>query len=244
MNRIVIKKELIDKKNNILIDRNKELEEKDKLIDEKNKISDEKNKLIDQKKIQLKDEEIKYLRNEIQKLMLKQNINITNNITNNKTINNNLTININSFGEEDLSHITNKDYRKFLNSYFPGLINYIEKVHFDENKPENHNICITNLRSKHIFIHDKGKWLTKKKNDIIDRFIAKKYDMLTEKCCELEELNEIDVKILNNFEQFSENYKNSEAQKNNRDDIILMIYNNKDKINLKNNEILQEVLEE
>ena len=78
------------------------------------------------------------------------NNNITNNnITNNNLTNNNLTlqIQVNSFGKEDLSHITLKEYKKYLNSFFPGFVNFIEKVHFDENAPANQNLCINNIKA-------------------------------------------------------------------------------------------------
>ena len=89
-----------------------------------------------------------------------------------------VNVNINSFGNESLSHITKNDYKKFLSGLFPGFIKFIEKIHFDENAPENHNICITNLKSKYMCVYDGDDWITKDKNETIDRFIAKKYNLL------------------------------------------------------------------
>ncbi len=114
----------------------------------------------------------------VAKLLKKKStsINITNN---NKITNNNLMVNINSFGNnESLSHIRVNDYKRF--------IKFIEKVHFDENAPENHNICITNMNSKYLFTFDKGNWLSRDKNYTIDSFIAKKYNILVNKFDELE----------------------------------------------------------
>ena len=205
--------------------------DKNKLIEEKNILLEEKNKLNEKQKIKEYNEEMKKLRKDIEKLLKKQSMNI--NITNNKITNNNLVVNINSFGKEDLSHITIGDYKKFLSGFFPGFIKFIEKIHFDTNVPANHNICITNLKSKYIYIYDNGKWASKEKNDVIDKFIFRKYVLLADKCDELGENNEIDENILNKFSQFSENYKDQEAQKYTKDEIMLMIYNNKGKVNLK-----------
>jgi hypothetical protein len=218
-------------KKNITENLEKLNDEKNKFIDEKTLLTEEKDKLVEKQKMKLHNEEMKKLRRDIAKLLKKQSMNI--NITNNKITNNNLLVNINSFGKEDLSHITIEDYKKFLSGFFPGFIKFIEKIHFDVNVPENHNICITNLKSKYIYIYDNGKWDTKEKNDIIDKFIYKKYIMLADKCDELGENNEIDENILNKFSQFSENYKDKEAQKYTKDEIMLMIYNNKGKVNLK-----------
>jgi hypothetical protein len=46
----------------------------------------------------------------------------------------------------------------------------IEKVHFDVNKPQNHNIYISNLKNKYIMIYDGNKWECKdRENQNIDR---------------------------------------------------------------------------
>jgi len=193
----------------------------------------EKNNFIDKQKIKEKDNEIQKLRDTMEKMIMKQNtpsINITNN---NKVINNNLIVNINNFGKEDLSHITLNDYKKYLSGFFPGFIKFIEKVHFDENAPENHNINITNMKSKYLHIYEDNKWTLKEKVDVIDKFINKKYTMLVDKCEELEEKNEISEKIIDDFVQFTQNYKDQEAQKNTKNKISTLIYNKRDKINMK-----------
>jgi hypothetical protein len=186
----------------------KELENKIEIL------KNNKNKLID--KI-----ELNKLRKDIDNLK-------NNNITINNTQNN--LIMINSFGKEDLSHIDIKDYNKYLNGFFPGFIKFIEKIHFDEKAPENHNLCITNLRSKYISIFDNKKWLMKEKSDIIDNLLIKKYNQLSDKCEELEASNQIDKKTIENFEEFCQNYTDKEAQKATKNNVILMIYNNIDKL--------------
>ena len=216
-------KEYIDTLNNLNTSHNDLQINRDKIL----------NNLINIKR----DNEMKQMRTHIAKLLKKQsaNINITNNkITNNKITNNNLVVNINAFGKENLSHITTNDYKKYLSGLFSGFIKFIEKVHFDENMPENHNICITNLKSKYICVYDDcGKWITKDKNETIDRFIDKKYNLLVDKLDEMEEKKEIDENILKNFLRFTENYKDVDAQKNTKNEIMLMIYNNKNKVNMK-----------
>jgi len=227
-------KDMSNKKEDFNKDKNKVFEDKNNSLELIKNLESEKNKIIDQQKIKEKDDEIKKLRETMEKMLLKQNttnINITNN--NNKVINNNLIVNINSFGKEDLSHITLNDYKKFLSSYFKGFINFIEKVHFDENMPENHNINITNMKSKYLHIYEDNQWTIKEKVDVLDKFINKKYNMLVDKCEELEEKNEISEKIIEDFVQFTQNYKDEEAQKNTKNKISTLIYNKRDKINMK-----------
>jgi hypothetical protein len=233
---------IIDKKNYINDKNNKLIEDKNRLIEEKNKLNNDKINMDNQKKALNYKNEIKLLRNEISKLIKIRSINNMNNnmnninITNNKIINtnNNLLVNINSFGKESLEHITINDYKKFLGGYFPGFIKFIEKVHFDINAPENHNISITNLKSKYLHVYENNKWTTKEKVDVLNKFINKKFSTLIDKCEELEERNELSEKIIEDFMQFTQNYKDDEAQKNTQKNVILMMYNNKDKVDIRN----------
>jgi hypothetical protein len=75
-------------------------------------------------------------------------INNTTNITTN-TLNNNITNNIviNSFGKENLSHLTKRDIIEMLEQGFNCDLEYISKVHQNPKIPQNHNIVISNLRS-------------------------------------------------------------------------------------------------
>jgi len=156
--------------------------------------------------------------------------NITYQTINNNIVNNNLIVNINPLGKETLHHISLKDYKKYLNGFFPGFIEFIEKVHFDENTPENHNICITNIKSPFMNVYEDDKWLLKDRNEIIQDLMSKKYNLLVKKCDEFEESNQINNKIVENFREFEENYYDNEATRNTKKNILLMIYNNKNKV--------------
>lgn len=204
---------------------------KKELIDKKNKLIEIKNDLIfGIKKLNEKDEEIKYLKKKVEKLIKNSPNNIIINNTINNNTQNNYIININSFGNEDLSHITIDDYNKYLNGFFPGFVKFIEKVHFDKNMPENHNMCLSNLKSKYMHVYENNGWILKERNDVIENLVNKKYDMLVDKYDELEESGKIGEKTIKNFEEFQKNYDNEEAQRNTKKDTMLMVYNNKDKV--------------
>jgi hypothetical protein len=181
--------------------------------------------------------EFRELKDEFMKMLNKQSTNTTNNINNttninNPTINNNnnLTININSFGKESLTHITDDDYKKYFNSFFKGFLNFIEKIHFDENAPENHNLCLTNIRSKYINVCENNNWILKEKDEIIDKLINKKYDLLNDKFEEFEGAKKLSDKVSDNFKEFQENYTDVEAQKTTKENVKLMLYNKRDKL--------------
>jgi len=58
-----------------------------------------------------------------------------------------------------------------------------------------------------------GDWITKDKNETIDRFISKKYDLLVDKYDELEESNEIDEKISRILKYFQKIIKTMKLKK-------------------------------
>jgi len=216
-------------------------DEKKKLLKDKDNLIEEINKLKEKDIIKIQNQEIKELKKMMEKMMKKQPPN-NQIINNNNTINNNnLIVNINSYGKEDLSHITLDDYKKYLNGFFPGFIKFIKKIHFDADAPGNHNICITNIKSKYMYVYEDNEWVLKDKSDTLDRLISRKYNLLVNKCDELEENKEINTKIIENFREFEENYGDNEAQSNTKKDVMLMIYSNKDKINVKTKTKLLEV---
>jgi len=214
----------------------------DKIKEDKVKIMNNHEIKTHYNEIKIRDDEIKNKNDEIkalkEELRSKPSQQVTQNITiNNPTINNtqNNLIIINAFGKEDLSHITLEDYKKYLNGFFPAFIKYIEKVHFDNSAPQNHNICISNLKSKYLSIHDGDKWITKEKNDVIDRLINKKHTQLTLKCDELIESKQIGKKIIDNYEEFCGNFIDKEAKKATKSNVMMMIYDNKDKVKIHKN---------
>ena len=92
----------------------------------------------------------------------------------------NNTINLNNFGEEDLSHISDNFKMQMLKLPYGGIQQMIEKVHFSKKKPENRNISLTNKREKMIKVLNKTKWRYQDKDYTIDDLIKKNYNRLDE----------------------------------------------------------------
>jgi len=198
-----------------------------------NKLKEEIIELENKEKNDNLEKKIKILQNTVDKLVNTEHNSKNNTTINNQTINNNLTININSFGKESLDHITEADFKKYLNGFFKGFLNLMEKIHFDVNAPQNHNICLTNMRSKYINVCENNNWVLKEKNEIVDKLINKKYDLLNDKFEEFEENNNLSNKIQDNFKEFQENYNNTEAQKTTKENVKLMLYNNRERVEKK-----------
>jgi hypothetical protein len=126
-----------------------------------------------QEKMQLMEKEKEELKKHIEILLTKVgNNNITNNITNN--------IQLNSYGSEDLSHITKTLKTELLKLPFAMIPKLVEKVHFDPNKPENHNLMIVNKKESYVSIFKNGKWHYRDKNETLSDLVDGKYYILDE----------------------------------------------------------------
>ena len=141
--------------------------------------------------------QIKKLKKEMekQKKELMKQIEILLTKVGNTTINNTQTNNIqlNNYGSEDLSHISYSDKTQMLKIPYIMIQRMIEKIHFNDLKPENKNLMIVNKKDKYIKIYENGKWIYKDKKTTLEDLIDGKYFILDEHFNEItsDELSEI-----------------------------------------------------
>ena len=64
---------------------------------------------------------------------------------------------------------------------FTCLPKIIERIHFDPEHPENHNIKVTNQKNNYAKIVKDNKWITTNKKQAIDTMIQNGYGLLEEK---------------------------------------------------------------
>jgi hypothetical protein len=83
----------------------------------------------------------------------------------NTTINN-VNINLLNYADTDTSHLTDNDYKKCIKHVYNCVMKMIEKVHFNPEKPENMNVYISNIKSKHIMIYKQNKWILVNKKEL------------------------------------------------------------------------------
>jgi uncharacterized C2H2 Zn-finger protein len=156
-------------------------------------------------------------------------INGNNNNANSNNVINNITIN--AYGKEDLSHITDNDYKTLFakcNSLIPMLI---ELIHFNENKPENTNVYISNIKSSHVNVYDGKKWILKNKNELIDDIYDNKCIIIIDKFDDMKEL--LNKNTIELFSKFVKKHETKIMKKNMADKIELILYNNRDLIKQK-----------
>ena len=153
----------------------KKSEEKEKIkkeLDQENKIlvrlDKEKNKQIEK------------LEKRVDRLT-KRIGNTTNILHNNNsclTNNNNNTIKINSYGKEDISHITDDFKTELLKGPYGAIPKMIEAIHFNDEKPENKNVVIPNINKNIIKVLEDDKWKFKNKALLLYDMIDSNYLIL------------------------------------------------------------------
>ena len=172
-------------------------ESKYKLLYEQNE--SEKKNLIEQHQ---KEKEMLY--KHIDKLLEKVG-HTTNNIQNNIILNN--------FGKEDLSHINNDFKAYLLKGPWTMIPRMIEKVHFDDKKPENKNILLPNKKEPYVKVFENATWKFRDRKETVKDLVDANYNRL-------DEFYEKDGdNVLNNAQQAR--YKNFQEKYDNYDPEIL-----------------------
>lgn len=108
--------------------------------------------------------------------MITTNSNNSNNNNSNNTIQN--TIVVNNFGHEDISHLSPQFIENCLCYMSHGVKSLTKAIHLDKDKPENHTIKVTNLKSPYVKVIQDGKWVFKDKKEAISDLIWKEGQIL------------------------------------------------------------------
>lgn len=189
-----------------------------------------------QEKLDKKDQEMKEVKDEMDELRkqvetligntAKQTTNNNSNIQTQNNIENQNVIVVNSFGNENIEHLTDQIICKLIKTApFTSVPQLIEKIHFDPDHPENHNIKITNKKMNYAEIVQNNKWVTANKKKVIDDVIQKSYNLLDEKYTDNKDT--ISEKRKERFENFQERYEqdNEELHRNIKNDVDLILIN-------------------
>ena len=95
----------------------------------------------------------------------------------NTTINNNCTTNniqLNNFGQEDLTMLTDKYMRKMVIYPYTAIPKLIKKIHFNEKYPANQNIRMLNKKDNKLQIRNNNKWEFVDKKEALEQLISEK----------------------------------------------------------------------
>jgi len=182
------------------------------------------NNQIKDYKIELdkKNKELEKRDNQIDELIKKAGINnntITNNIQNN--------IKLLAYENTDVSNLTDKDILKCMNHSNMCVPHLIKMIHFDPEKPENHNIYISNLKNGYVMTYDGNKWDTKNREEIITDIIDDKQGLIEERIENWLEEGKKYPSIMKKFERYLEKKENHTVIDKIKEEIKLMLFNNR-----------------
>ena len=122
-------------------------------------------------------EEMKEQNHKISKLFDK--VSTTNNTMNNSGNNNNShnqvnNIQLNVFGKEDLSVLTDNVKQELIKGPFKMMPKLMEMIYFNKNHPENQTMKLVNKKEKIMKIHNKEGWKYVDKDETIDYILEDK----------------------------------------------------------------------
>jgi hypothetical protein len=140
-------------------------------------------------------------------------------------------INLNSYGKEDLSHITSGFKDHLLKIPFVSIPKMIEAVHFSDKKPENNNIKISNKKEKYIKVYEKDKWVFKDKKSTITNLLDNNYNIIDDHYEDSKENDDTPMPphVEKQYENFRELYNDGDKHLHNeiRVDCELVLLNNR-----------------
>ena len=98
-------------------------------------------------------------------------------------------------------------------------------MHFDRNKPQNHNIYISNIRNNYAIVYDGTEWRLKERDAILQQIIDEKGEYLSGKYDQL--LPELDEHTVKKFSRFLEQRDDLDVLQIIKKDLKLVLYNNR-----------------
>ena len=177
--------------------------------------------------VRLLNEKNESLQNQIDKLSQKlqmQNVNSgMMNSHHNTHSNNKYDIKILNYNNTDYEHLTEKDYLNCLKDNNHCVKRLIEKVHFDKDKKENHNIYISNIKNNYVMVYSEGQWtLVDRTKQITDLYDKNEYELETW----YDNYKEKYPHIVKSFTRYLKNKEEDDDLLNDiKDQVILMLYN-------------------
>ena len=76
------------------------------------------------------------------------------------------------YEQTDVSHLTDRDYQRAFNRAAMCVPQILEKVHFDPERPKNHNVFISSMNNKYIKLHNGERWNLRDREETIEDLFA------------------------------------------------------------------------
>ncbi len=123
------------------------------------------------------EDEIKALKREIRDLKSCPTINVEKQ----QNIGRQQNIIINNYRSENIDYITDRVLETIVKrGPYASIPRLIETIHFNKKHPENHNLAITNAKSKFAHIRTNNTWQVKFLNELLEELVNTKFNIIDE----------------------------------------------------------------
>ncbi len=129
------------------------------------------------------------------------------------------------FGKEDLSFISDNGFKKLIVKGQSTMPTLMEKIHYNKYRPENHNVFISNMRSKYAMIYNGQDWNLENAKEIMEKIYYKGVLYLEEKYEELED--ELTTEQKRKYKRQMSKSDNDKVKAKAIDDMKKLAYNKK-----------------
>jgi len=119
---------------------------------------------------------------------------------------------LNSYGKEDLSHITDALKTELLSIPYGAIPKMIEAIHFNDEKPENKNIMLPNKKDNLVKVFEGDKWIYKNKNETISDLVDSKYNIIDDHYDEMDSAEKVNPNIKTTFTKFRKFYEEGDEE--------------------------------
>ena len=171
-------------------------------------------------------EELEEKNKEIAKLKAELEKQKQTNITQNININQNITQNINIVLPHNKTkvNLTDAEYYEIVGRYLMSIPVMIEKIHFNEKNPQNHNIYISNIKNKYAMLYDGSDWTLQNRDTAIHNLIDDNETRIEEWIAQ-EEISQKYPTAIARFEKYLSLKEKDENLTRLKEEILLMLYN-------------------
>ena len=124
----------------------------------------------------------------------------------------------------DISYLTDADYFNILGRQLNSIPLIIEKLHFNVNNPQNHNIYIPNIKNKYAMIYNGSEWSLQNRDKAIHNLIVDNEMRLEDWLSQENSLDKYPT-AMNRFENYLKLKEKDENLAMIKDEILLLLYN-------------------
>jgi hypothetical protein len=193
---------------------------------------------------ELKEEIIEQLSNSGQ--LVKSNQALVKKSVDNSQINNgninNITISLNAYNKTDKSYIKNTDILTCIKKGNMGIPHMIKLLHCNRKRPENHNVCLNNIKSNYIGVYNGRKWDYEMQYELIDMMAEDCINMIEDRIAEWsDDFYKEHKAIIDKFPHFQYKYYDSKSkyvQKRVHEEAKLKLFNNREIIMKTRNKLI------